>query len=126
MKTKFHYLFIALALLALSTLNSQLSTVFAQGSLTPPGAPTPTMKSLDQIEARTPISSVPYTISAPGSYYLTGNLAVSSGTAITITASQVTLDLNGFTLSSTEATPTGTGILLEVGGNSDITIRNGH
>src|ERR1017187_8813881 len=114
-----------LTLVLLSTLNSQLSTVFAQGSLTPPGAPTPTMKSLDQIEARTPISSVPYTISAPGSYYLTGNLAVSSGTAITITASQVTLDLNGFTLSSTEATPTGTGILL-AGGNTDITIRNGH
>src|ERR1035437_3529010 len=32
MKTKLHYLFIALALLALSTLNSQLSTAFAQGT----------------------------------------------------------------------------------------------
>jgi hypothetical protein len=41
----------------------------AQGSLTPPpGAPAPTMKTLDQIEARTPISSAPFTISAPGSY----------------------------------------------------------
>ena len=47
------------------------STAFPQGSLTPPGAPAPTMKSLDQIEARTPISSAPFTINASGSYYLT-------------------------------------------------------
>jgi hypothetical protein len=114
-----------LALTLLCALNSQLSTVLAQGSLTPPGAPGPTMVTLSQIEPRTPITSAPYTISAPGSYYLAANLAVSSGTAITITASQVTLDLNGYTLSSTEATPTGTGILL-AGGATDITIRNGH
>ena len=36
MKTKFHDLFIALVLIAISTLNSHLSTVFAQGGLTPP------------------------------------------------------------------------------------------
>ena len=63
----------ALALL-LSTFNSQLSTLHAQGGLTPPGAPAPTMKSLAQIEPRTPISSVPFTISTAGSYYLTTNV----------------------------------------------------
>ena len=68
---------------------------------------------------------MPYTISSPGSYYLANNLSVTNGSAITITANQVTLDLNGFTLSSTEASPTGTGILL-AGGNTDITILNGH
>src|ERR1039458_5354121 len=90
----------AIALLFLSTLNPQLSTVFAQGSLTPPGAPAPTMKTLAQVEPRTPISSVPYTISSPGSYYLTATLT-NTGVgidAITINADDVTLDLKGFTL----------------------------
>jgi hypothetical protein len=49
-----------LALLLLATGHSQLST-FAQGNLTPAGAPAPTMNSLDQIEARTPISFAPFT-----------------------------------------------------------------
>ena len=58
------------------------------------------MKSLDQIEARTAITnSGAVTISLPGSYYLTTNVTVSSGDAITITANNVTLDLNGFTVS---------------------------
>src|SRR5262245_59065250 len=89
----------ALALL-LSTLIYQPSTLLAQGNLNPPGAPAPMMKSLDQIEARTPISSVPYTINAPGSYYLTADLSVTTGDAITIATNGVTLDLNGFTISS--------------------------
>jgi len=46
-----------------------LATLFAQGPLTPPGAPAPTMKTLAQIETRTPISSAPFTISQSGSYY---------------------------------------------------------
>src|SRR5260370_6407387 len=101
--------FIGLALF-LSTLDPQLSTLFAQGNLAPPGAPAPTMKSLDQIEARTPISSAPFTISAPGSYYLTKDLSVTTGNGITISADNVTLDLNGFTISSTAASATGTAI----------------
>ncbi|HXF10126.1 MAG TPA: hypothetical protein VN625_05025, partial [Desulfuromonadaceae bacterium] len=51
-----------LGALLLSILNSPLSTVFAQGSLTPPGGPAPDMKTLDQVQPRVPISSVPYTI----------------------------------------------------------------
>ncbi len=46
---------------------------------------------------RTPISTLPYTINQPGSYYVTGNLDGSGG-GITISASDVTLDLMGFTL----------------------------
>jgi len=113
MKTRTQNLLLALVLL--STLNSQLSTVFAQGSLTPPGAPAPTMKTLAQIEPRTPISSAPFYITAPGAYYLTTNLTVTSGDAITIAANGVTLDLNGFNIASTAPSVSGNGILINSG-----------
>jgi hypothetical protein len=117
----------SLALTFLSALIPQLSIVFAQGSLTPPGAPAPTMKSLAQIEPRTPITAVPFTISEPGSYYLTTNVTTTVSNAIVIVANGVTLDLNGFTISSTVASAAngGTAILL-AGGLSDISILNGH
>ncbi len=63
------------------------------------------MKSLDQIEARTPIQSLPgdlsdqYVISQPGSYYLTAGITGASGmNCILVSASKVTIDLNGFSL----------------------------
>lgn len=40
----------------------------------------------------------PYTITAPGSYRLSGNLVAANTTAIVISTSDVTLDLNGFTV----------------------------
>src|ERR1022692_1207533 len=75
-----------------------LPSAFGQGALTPPGAPVPTMKTLDQIEPRTPISSLPFTITVPGSYYVTSNLTASSG-GILIATNNVTLDLDGSALS---------------------------
>ena len=102
-----------------------VQSVFAQGSLTPPGAPAPTMKTLDQVEPRTPISSVPYTISEPGSYYLTTNLTAPNA-AITIRTNNVTLDLNGYTVAS--ASEVYTVIFIDGSeGNqlSNIAIRNG-
>lgn len=68
----------------------------AQGSLTPPGAPAPTMKTLSQVEPRTPITNLPMTISSRGSYYLTTNV---TGT-LTISSDDVTVDLMGFTIQS--------------------------
>lgn len=105
----------------------------AQGPLTPPGAPAPTMKSLDQIEARTPIPASPavpvagphFTISTPGSYYLTGNVTVSTGDGIQITCDDVTLDLNGFKISSS-FTGGMSGFAVEaIGDRTRLTVRNG-
>ena len=74
-------------------------SAFGQGALTPPGAPAPMMRTLLQIEPRTPISALPYTITNPGSYYLTTNLTgVLGQSGISINASDVTLDLAGFVL----------------------------
>jgi hypothetical protein len=75
-----------------------MSQLALAGNLNPTTPPTAgTMKPLDEVEPRTPITSVPYTISQSGSYYLTKNLT-STGTAITISADNVTIDLCGFTL----------------------------
>lgn len=78
---------------------SLISTAPAQGPLTPTGPPAPMMKTLEQIEPRVPISSLPFVISQPGSYYLTTNLAgVAGQPGITINGPRVTLDLMGFEL----------------------------
>ena len=78
----------------------------AQGPLSPPGPPGEIMRSLDQLEPRMPIGSVPFIISQPGSYYLTGNVAgITAGAVagIVVAASDVQLDLNGFTLTGNPA-----------------------
>ncbi|MGZ5545765.1 MAG: hypothetical protein ACXWIU_13930, partial [Limisphaerales bacterium] len=93
------------------------SSTHGQGSLTPPGAPVPTMKTLSQIEPRTPIASGPFTIANSGAYYLTTNVTIGGGNAISIGANDVWLDLNGFTISSTEnPAKSGNGILIGSGG----------
>lgn len=98
------------ALLLISSLNSHLSSsAHAQGgSLTPPpGAPGPVMKSLAQIEPRTDLANVAgdasnhHVITASGSYFLSGNLDVTKTNGISIQATQVTLDLGGFSIRRT-------------------------
>ncbi len=123
MKVKLRPSIIWLVLSLFFAINFRISTASAQGSLTPPDAPAPTMKSLDQIEPRIPISTIPFIINQPGSYYLTTNL-VTSGAGISIRADNVTLDLNGFTISSTSPAPAGTAISLA--NASGITILDGH
>lgn len=106
-------------------------SAFPQGSLTPPGTPTPTMKTLDQVEPRKPINNTNtpgdagslFKITASGSYYLQGNVTgVSGKKGISVAASNVTIDLMGFTLSG--AAGSLDGIHMETG-TSRLTLRNG-
>jgi hypothetical protein len=94
------------------------------GPLDPPAGPVaPTYKTLSEVEPRTPISSLPYTITQPGSYYLTRNLTgVAGNNGISILASNVTIDLNGFTLDGNG----NTGFrAISCSFRSNVTIRNG-
>ena len=74
-----------------------LTTALAQGPLVPTAPPAPTMKTLQQIEPRTPIESLPFDIVQPGSYYVTGPL-FSTNHGIRIFSSDVTVDLMGHTV----------------------------
>jgi parallel beta-helix repeat protein len=103
---KTNRLFFALLISAFQFLSF---SVFSQGSLTPPGAPAPTFKTLQQIEPRIEINATNtpgdansvFRITARGSYYLSGNIAGQSGkNGIVVGASGfITIDLNGFTVS---------------------------
>jgi parallel beta-helix repeat protein len=111
---------------------------FAQGSLTPPfGSPTPSMKTLLQIEPRTDLQATPapagvdttnpaydFIINQPGSYYLSANILVSKANGIKINVEGVTLDLNGYHIFRAGGLTGGNGI--ELAANADrATVRNG-
>ena len=109
---------IVTSLCVLCAVLTAIQRASAQGPLTPPGPPAPTMLTLNQVEPRTPITNIPYTISQPGSYYVTTNLSGSAG--ITISAGDVTLDLMGFALVGGY----GDGIFVS-GSCSNLAVRNG-
>lgn len=78
---------------------------------------------ISDCESRIPISALPFDIIESGSYYLTQTIDAGGSNGITITASNVTLDLNGYTLLSD-----GSGTSSAVFCNASITnlvIRNG-
>src|SRR5450432_723267 len=123
--------FVLIALLSVS--GALVGTFFGQGPLAPPpGPPAPTMKSLDQVEARTVINATntpgdgaanQFIISQPGSYYLSGNISgVSGKSAILVTANNVTIDLNGFSLVGIAGSLYGVRVPAVI---NNLTIRNG-
>lgn len=68
-------------------------------ALNPTGAPGPVMKTLNQVEPRTPLSAASSVISQPGSYYLTTNIVTVLDRGLEIRCDNVTLDLMGFSIS---------------------------
>lgn len=102
----------------------------AQNTLAPPtdafdtnGNPRANMKSVNQLEPRTVIDSLPFFVTNSGAFYLTGNLTgVSGSNGITVLSSDVRLDLNRFALIGVPGSLHG----IEVSnGLSNITIQNG-
>ena len=115
---------VVVSLMALAGL-SAFSLLAVGGTLQPPGPPAPTMKTLDEVEPRIPISSLPYTISASGSYYITGDLTGVTGQhGLTIEANDVTIDLMGHSLIGPDPN-NGTENGIYMNGRSNIEIRNG-
>lgn len=110
------FLLVLLVLMACAII-AMLATRSSAGPLDPPGPPSST---LPLVEPRIPISSLPYTISSGGSYYVTKDLSSTTG-GITISTEYVVLDLNGFSL-------TGTAGFSGIDGASSshqVTVRNG-
>jgi hypothetical protein len=118
-----HFMKTTLGLLLLTP-----GALLAQGAFPPATGPTvPIMKTLAQVEPRRAIaaSTTTVSISTSGAYYLTGNITVTTDTGINIGASNVSLDLNGYTISSTSSPSSGRGIFI-VGGSANIEIFNGN
>jgi hypothetical protein len=76
---------------------SLLCAPLIAGLLDPSDAPEPTAS---VGEGRTPIDALPHVITEPGSYVVVKNLTLSAlnTDGITVSAENVTIDLNGFTL----------------------------
>ncbi len=107
----------------------------AAGPLNPPSGPVAsTYKTLNEVEPRTAVNDVNtpgdrghlYIISQPGSYYLTGNvIGVPGKNGIAISASGVTLDLNGFDVKGIATLGAPNGIIVTGNDLKAVTVVNG-
>lgn len=111
------------------------ATLVPAGPLTPPVGPVaPTAKPLSEIEPRIAINATntpgnvvtEFIITQPGSYYFTGNINTSSKTVLAIRASNVTVDLSGYTLASAGGIGIRPGIVVDVASITNVRILNGN
>lgn len=99
-----------------------ITLVVVAGPLDPPSGPVqPTGRT--QINQQYFIAALPYTISSPGSYVLTGDLiGVAGQHGIVVNADNVTIDLNGFSIAGVPGSLDG----VNAGGfRENLTVRNG-
>ncbi|MFG0258683.1 MAG: right-handed parallel beta-helix repeat-containing protein [Phycisphaerales bacterium JB043] len=90
------------------------------GDLTPPSGP---VQETDRVTLNAQVISLPYTISSPGSYVLTSDFSSAAfANGIKIDANDVTLDLNGFSITNTG--PGTSGIFVDPN-VLNVTIKNG-
>ncbi len=113
----------------IAALSIGLSLAAIAGSLTagpidPPAGPiAASYKTLSDVEPRVRISGLPFTINQPGSYYLGSNLTGPAGlNGITVNASNVTIDLNGCTLTGGSGAVRGIAVPAFITG---LVVRNG-
>jgi parallel beta-helix repeat protein len=109
--------------------------VLYAGPLNPPAGPvTSTYKTLTEVEPRTAVNATNtpgsatalHRITQPGSYYLAGNITGVNGKhGVTIEASGVTLDLNGFDLQGVAGMGVFSGVFVPGSGLTNITVING-
>lgn len=109
-----------LLLAVLLVLIAMFATRASGGPLDPPGPP----GSTDGVQSPgTPITSLPFAITQSGHYYVTRPLTgVMNQNGITISASNVTLDLGGFNLAGVSQTGNGVAV---INGVRNVTVENG-
>ncbi len=122
--------------LAVLILSASACAATAAGPLNPPsGAVGSTGKTLTEVEPRIAISATntpgdadsQFRITAAGSYYLTGNIVgVANKKAIEVQGSNITIDLNGFTIQGVGGASAGDGINIDtVSTSGTVVVKNG-
>jgi hypothetical protein len=120
------------AMMSVSLVGLLAAALVVAGPLNPPGgAVSSTYKTLSEVEPRIAINSTntpggageTYLISQPGSYYLTGNITMTSGKhAVAVSSADVTIDLNGYTIAGVSGASYG---VVGYSGVGRIVVRNG-
>jgi hypothetical protein len=108
---------------------SGVTSIFGQGSLTPPGAPAPLFKTLAQVEPRFPLSDYQTNLTVSGSYYLVTNIFsgtnVNDAINIRTNVRNITIDLNGFSIINTNGPGSPSEVGVRISEATNVVIKNG-